>query len=81
MGEGEEEEINASELSEEQEEIPAWMTVIDRPTIIKFKEFKLTDPNHNFTIVKPDGSIQEPAFKKTMNHGPRRKKGGKKRKK
>lgn len=80
-GEEEEEETNASELSEEQEEIPAWMTVIDRPTIIKFKEFKLTDPNHNFTIVKPDGSIQEPAFKKTMNHGPRRKKGGKKRKK
>ena len=57
------------------------MTVVDRPTIVKFKEFKLKDPNHNFTIIKPDGSVQEPAFKKTMNHGPRRKKGGKKHKK
>ena len=78
--EEEEEEIDASQLSKDQGEIPAWMTVINRPEIVKFKEFKLTDRNHDFTIIKPDGNVQ-PNFKKTANHGPKGKKGGKKRKK
>lgn len=86
-GEEEEEEteikITANDLKNynSEDSLPAWIAVKNRPQIIKFEDFKLEDPGHDFTIIKPEESKQQPIFKKTQNHGPiKHKKGGKKHK-
>lgn len=73
--------VTAADLKDDGSDIPAWVTVDNRPRIIKFKNFELKDPDHNFTIITPEESEQQPDLKKALKHGPtKHKKGGKRRK-